>query len=78
MINYSFDLTERWYDRLNTPDSLRRLERFSVVIAVIGFFAHLGMIAWNKNLPIYFPFLSSLISKNYLAAIYTPFSVLLY
>lgn len=78
MINYSFALTERWYDRLNTAESLRKLERLSVVIAVIGFFAHLGMIAWNKNLPIYFPFLSSLISKNYLAAIYTPFSVLLY
>jgi hypothetical protein len=78
MLRYSFDKSELWYDRLNSQQSLRKLERLSVTIAVVGFFIHLLMIAWNKNLPIYFPFLGSLISKNYLAAIYTPFSVLLY
>ncbi|MGA0166588.1 MAG: hypothetical protein ACO39A_04945, partial [bacterium] len=36
------------------------------------------MIAWNRNLPILIPFMEDLISKNYLSAIYTPFSILLY
>ncbi|MEC8594787.1 MAG: hypothetical protein VXY74_08275 [SAR324 cluster bacterium] len=44
----------------------------------MAFLGHLGMIAWNRNLPILIPFMEDLISKNYLSAIYTPFSILLY
>jgi hypothetical protein len=73
-----FNRSTDFYDHLNSSKNLILLEKIGVLIAVLGFLGHLGMIAWNRNLPILIPFMEDLISKNYLSAIYTPFSILLY
>ena len=73
-----FDRSASFYDKLNSTKNLISFEKLGVILAVIAFLGHLGMIAWNRNLPILIPFMEDLISKNYLSAIYTPFSILLY
>ena len=73
-----FDRSTSFYDKLNSKKNLVSFEKIGVLLAVMAFLGHLGMIAWNRNLPILIPFMEDLISKNYLSAIYTPFSILLY
>ena len=73
-----FDRSTYFYDKLNSKKNLVSFEKIGVLLAVMAFLGHLGMIAWNRNLPILIPFMEDLISKNYLSAIYTPFSILLY
>jgi hypothetical protein len=73
-----FVRTAHLFDQINTERHLERFERLAVYVAAVGFLVHLGMIAWARNLPAYISIMESMISRNYLSAIYTPFSVLLY
>ena len=73
-----FDRSTVFYDKLNSKKNLVSFEKIGVLLAVMAFLGHLGMIAWNRNLPILIPFMEDLISKNYLSASYTPCSILLY
>ena len=78
MLANLFDRSTSFFDKLNSKKNLVSFEKIGVLLAVMAFLGHLGMIAWNRNLPILIPFMENLISKNYLSAIYTPFSILLY
>lgn len=64
------------FDRSYSPERVIWLERGAVGLAVVGYLAHLGLIflagqGWML------PEVSRMIGNNYLAAIYTPFSIVL-
>lgn len=65
------------FDRFATRHTKELVERVVVYLAVAGFLLHLALIFLTHTLPL-LPFLSSLIGPNYLAAIYTPFSLILF
>ena len=65
------------YDRLYSPASQARLEHRIMDASVIGFLAHLILIFLSRTLG-HPPALIAAAGKNYLSAIYTPFSVILF
>src|SRR5579863_5765455 len=65
------------YDRLYSPASQARLEHLIMDTSVIGFLAHLILIFLSRMLA-HPPALIAAAGKNYLSAIYTPFSVILF
>lgn len=65
------------YDRIASHDNRERLERLMVYIATLGFLVHLLLIFLVNTLPVLQP-LDFIIGTNYLAAISTPFSVILF
>lgn len=65
------------YDRCDTPENRRRLETATVWLASGGFLLHLGLIAahrWMDSLG----FDAAGLDRNYLHAVYTPFSFILF
>lgn len=64
------------YKSLLSEDTKKRVERVILIIAVLSFLIHLGVIFLSRFNLIEFPYESSLIS-NPIAAIYTPFSFIL-
>ena len=65
------------FDRLSSDANRCRLEHWIVKISAIGFIAHLGLILLSRSLaqP---PQLIAAVGRNYLSAIYTPFSFILF
>ena len=64
------------YKSLLSEDTKKRVERVILIIAVLSFLIHLGVIILSRFNLIVFSYESSLIS-NPIAAIYTPFSFIL-
>jgi len=67
----------QYYDRIFTLDPERRVEKLTLYLAIIGFIIHLFFIFSINNID-YFGYLNSEKKASYLAAIYTPFSILLF
>ena len=65
------------YDRLYSEESQARLEHLITDASVFGFLLHLGLIFLSRTLA-HPPALIAAVGKNYLSAIYTPFSVILF
>lgn len=64
------------FDRFATRHTKEVIERTVVYLAAWGFLLHLALIFLTHTLRL-LPFLDPLIGPNYLAAIYTPFSLIL-
>ena len=66
------------YDRLDTPEQSRRLEKWVVRFATLGFLLHLLLIAVARSMPD--PETGPLagLDRNFLHAVYTPFSFILF
>ncbi len=73
-MQFSFAAT---YERLYSPDREAFLERVVMDVSIIGFLAHLGLIFLSRTLPSP-PALIAAAGRNYLSAIYTPFSLILF
>jgi len=65
------------YDKIASHHNRERLERLMVYIATLGFLLHLLLIFLSSTLPILEP-LRPIVGTNYLVAISTPFSVILF
>src|SRR5579864_1674185 len=65
------------FDRLYSNDHRARLEHWIVKISVAGFLAHLLLVFLSRTLP-HPPDLVAAVGQNYLSAIYTPFSFILF
>jgi hypothetical protein len=65
------------FDRIYSPASQARLDRAVVNVSVAGFLVHLALIFLSRALP-HPPALIAAVGTNYLAAIYTPFSFILF
>ena len=67
----------RVFDRVFTTEHVHRLERWIILLAVGGFALHLGLISIARNLDVGGSPLAQL-DRNYLHALYTPFSFILF
>ena len=65
------------FDRLSTPARQAWLEHLIVKISAAGFLVHLGLVFLARVLPSP-PAIIAAVGKNYLSAIYTPFSFILF
>lgn len=65
------------FDRLSDPHGIHRLERAIIIVGIVGFLSHLGLIWLCTWLPTFGP-LIPIVGTNYLSAIYTPFSFILF
>ena len=65
------------FDRIYTPARQAWLDRAVVNISVAGFLVHLALIFLARILP-HPPALIAAVGRNYLSAIYTPFSFILF
>ncbi|HYL37347.1 MAG TPA: hypothetical protein VEV17_15640 [Bryobacteraceae bacterium] len=65
------------YDRLYSEARQAWLERLIVDVSVAGFLAHLALVFLSRTLS-HPPALIAAVGKNYLSAIYTPFSFILF
>jgi hypothetical protein len=66
-----------WYDALYTEHRRELIERFIVYLAIIGFLFHIGLIFVIDTFPMP-ELLENIVGTNYLTAIYTPFSFILF
>lgn len=67
----------RAFDRLYAEDRRARLDRLVVNASAAGFLVHLALVFLARTLPNP-PILLAAVGRNYLAAIYTPFSFILF
>jgi hypothetical protein len=65
------------FDQLYSEAHQARLEHWIVKISVAGFLAHLLLVFFSRALP-HPPALIAAVGQNYLSAIYTPFSFILF
>ncbi len=65
------------YDRLYSEASQARIERLIMDASIIGFLAHLTLVFLSRTLA-HPPALIAAVGTNYLSAIYTPFSLILF
>ena len=65
------------FDRVYTPARQAWLDRAVVNVSVAGFLVHLALIFLARILP-HPPALIAAVGRNYLSAIYTPFSFILF
>jgi len=64
------------FDKLYSERNRQRLDRLVVNVSIAGLIAHLVLIFLSRHLA--WPVLASAAGRNYLAAIYTPFSFVLF
>lgn len=69
--------TARVYDALYTTHNREALEHLMVYLAAVGFLLHLFIIFLARSVPALSP-LSVVVGTNFLSAIYTPFSFILF
>ena len=69
---------ENAYDYFASQRSQQRLENLFVSFAVSGFLIHLLLIFFKRSFPDLAPHLTTGISNNFLQAVYTPFSFILF
>ena len=67
-----------FYDYLDSKQNRHRLERLFVRLAVAGFLLHLALILFNRMAPVLAAELVPGIGFNFLQAVYTPFSFILF
>jgi hypothetical protein len=72
------DLLASLYDRCDTPQQKMRLEKWVVRLAASGFILHLLLIALARSVPSLNAGWLSELDRNYLHAVYTPFSFILF
>ncbi|MEM1095401.1 MAG: hypothetical protein AAGJ10_12435 [Bacteroidota bacterium] len=72
--SFTHQLGQR-FDQLFTEARIERLEHLIIGFAIGGFLAHMALITWARVFDP--PFLASL-NTNYLSALYTPFSFVLF
>lgn len=65
------------YDLVYSEKHAKRVERFVVILSAVGFVAHLAAVFLARHAP-HAPGLIAAAGKNYLSAIYTPFSIILF
>jgi hypothetical protein len=65
------------FDNLYSERRQRQLDRLVVNVSVAGFFVHLALVFLSRTLASPPPVIAA-VGKNYLAAIYTPFSFILF
>lgn len=65
------------FDRLHSEKNKKILERWTVGLSVVGFVVHLTCIFLARNLP-HSPAMFALAGNNYISAIETPFSFILF
>jgi len=65
------------FDNLYSERRRKQLDRGVVYVSIAGFFAHLALVFLSRALP-FPPGMLATIGKNYLSAIYTPFSFILF
>lgn len=65
------------FDRIYAEERRARLDRLIVDLSVVGFLVHLALVFLARTLPNP-PLLLAAIGRNYLSAIYTPFSFILF
>lgn len=66
-----------WYDVFFKESNVSKVERIIINFALVGFLGHLLLIFLAKHFDFHFDFFSHL-TPNYLKAIYTPFSIILF
>ncbi len=71
-------LVDTAFERVNSKLSRQRLEKGFVAAAVLGFLAHLGVIAISRAFPSVAEAAFGGLDRNFLHAIYTPFSFVLF
>lgn len=71
-------VVESAYAWLDSPRRHRALERTFVGLAAAGFVAHLAAIFVSRNSPVFAEQWLGIVDRNYLHAIYTPFSFVLF
>ncbi|MEM8866273.1 MAG: hypothetical protein AAGF31_12075 [Planctomycetota bacterium] len=69
---------DRLYGLVDHPKSRLWLDRVFVTLAAVGFLAHVAVIAVSRNLPDLAERLFGGLDRNYLHAVYTPFSFILF
>ncbi len=69
---------EKIYDNLASNRSQQRLESLFVTLAIGGFLLHLLLIFCKRSFPDFAPQMTIGISNNFLQAVYTPFSFILF
>jgi len=70
------DRISDWFTRLFSDKNIHKIEVIVVVFALAGFLIHILLIALHNNGFLVHPVFDNL-SKNYISALYTPFSFLL-
>lgn len=65
------------FDRLYAEDRRAWLDRLVVNVSITGFLVHLALVFLSRTLP-HPPALIAAVGQNYLSAIYTPFSFILF
>ena len=65
------------FDRLYAEDRRAWLDRLVVNVSIAGFLVHLALVFLSRTLP-HPPALIAAVGHNYLSAIYTPFSFILF
>jgi len=78
LIESTVQRLEGVYDHLTTDRSQHRLESLFVTLAIGGFLFHLLLILSKRCLPGFAPQMTTGISSNFLQAVYTPFSFILF
>jgi hypothetical protein len=68
---------DAFFDNLYSEHRQRQLDRLVVNVSVAGFFVHLALVFLSRTLTSPPAFIAA-VGKNYLAAIYTPFSFILF
>jgi hypothetical protein len=68
----------RFYDVCSSEAQQRRIERWTLWFAVSGFLIHLGLIALVRAVPSLGVGVLTELDRNYLHAVYTPFSFILF
>jgi hypothetical protein len=65
------------YERIYSETNTKKIERFIVAMSILGFFAHLVLVFLARRMP-EAPEWIAATGRNYLSAIYTPFSIILF
>jgi len=65
------------YGLVYSDKNAKRLERFAVTLSALGFVGHLAAVFVARHAP-HAPALIAAAGRNYLSAIYTPFSIILF
>lgn len=65
------------YDRIYSKRQMRSFEKAIIIVSIVGFLAHLVLIFLSRHFE-WAARLSAMEGQNYLAAIYTPFTIILF
>ena len=76
--NQLTNLLAGFYDKFDTPNLKHRLERWVVRLSATGFVIHLLLIFLARSVPVLNEGILSELDRNYLHAVYTPFSFILF